>query len=387
MPSIVVIKAEIDHFCIRLQHLHHRNWGRAAAGNIAVLLPLLRVHGDIREHINGSLEHIKAPVRAGMMKAVTRVARLDVQAKRFAEAVRAAQMCVAWAVSFVRANEHGIMMRCVLIEQFSAGKVRNNIRVQPARFEKIRKYAVHIRVRNRRCEGLLLSRLLFFCLRIKRLHALAQQHRHGFDVAFAVIFLYKTDRAAALIRGMIEPFTAAHRDAVVAGEPLFPSGLDELFALLEEKFFEVDRRGAFFLVWSKFNKSVDFKSPLSAVAKIFVLGYTGYRKGAHGMQTQVYSIDEIREIVAPIAKQHGVDKVFLFGSYARGDATPASDVDLCVDAPKLRGLFALGGLYADLEDALKKSIDVVTTGSLKYNKDEAFLENLRKDRVLLYELS
>ena len=99
------------------------------------------------------------------------------------------------------------------------------------------------------------------------------------------------------------------------------------------------------------------------------------------MQTQVYSIDEIREIVAPIAKQHGVDKVFLFGSYARGDATPASDVDLCVDAPKLRGL------YADLEDALKKSIDVVTTGSLKYNKDEAFLENLRKDRVLLYELS
>ena len=33
-------------------------------------------------------------------------------------------------------------------------------------------------------------------------------------------------------------------------------------------------------------------------------------------------------------------------------------------------LFALGGLYADLEDALKKSIDVVTTGSLKYNKDD-----------------
>ena len=82
-----------------------------------------------------------------------------------------------------------------------------------------------------------------------------------------------------------------------------------------------------------------------------------------------------------------LSEVILYGSYARGDATPASDVDLCVDAPKLRGLFALGGLYADLEDALKKSIDVVTTDSLKYNKDEAFLENLRKDRVLLYELS
>ena len=74
------------------------------------------------------------------------------------------------------------------------------------------------------------------------------------------------------------------------------------------------------------------------------------------MQEQVYSIDEIRQIVTPIAKQHGVDKVFLFGSYARGDATPASDVDLCVDAPKLHSLFALGGLYADLEDALKKAL-------------------------------
>ncbi len=105
------------------------------------------------------------------------------------------------------------------------------------------------------------------------------------------------------------------------------------------------------------------------------------------MSDHVYSIDEIRDIITPIAKLHGVDKVFLFGSYARGDATASSDVDLCVDAPALRGLFALGGLYADLEDALSKRIDVVTTGSLKYNKDETFLENLRKDRVLLYELS
>ena len=105
------------------------------------------------------------------------------------------------------------------------------------------------------------------------------------------------------------------------------------------------------------------------------------------MSDHVYSIDEIRDIITPIAKLHGVDKVFLFGSYARGDATASSDVDLCVDAPALRGLFALGGLYADLEDALSKRIDVVTTGSLKSNKDEAFLENLRKDRVLLYELS
>ena len=57
---------------------------------------------------------------------------------------------------------------------------------------------------------------------------------------------------------MVEPFAAAHRNAVIAGKPLFPPGLDELLALPEEKFFEVDRRSAFFLLWCKFNKFADF---------------------------------------------------------------------------------------------------------------------------------
>lgn len=57
---------------------------------------------------------------------------------------------------------------------------------------------------------------------------------------------------------MVEPLTAAHRDAVIAGKPFFPPGLDELFTLLEEKFFEVDGRCAFLLLWGKFNKFADF---------------------------------------------------------------------------------------------------------------------------------
>lgn len=57
---------------------------------------------------------------------------------------------------------------------------------------------------------------------------------------------------------MVEPLAAAYRDAVVASKPFFPPGLDELFTLLEEKFFEVDGRGALFLLWGKFNKFADF---------------------------------------------------------------------------------------------------------------------------------
>ena len=88
-----------------------------------MLLPLMRIHGDIREHINGRFKHIKAPARAGMMETVTRIAGLDVQAKGFAEAVCAAQMRMARTVSFIRANEHSVVMRRVLVEHFLPGEI------------------------------------------------------------------------------------------------------------------------------------------------------------------------------------------------------------------------------------------------------------------------
>ena len=105
------------------------------------------------------------------------------------------------------------------------------------------------------------------------------------------------------------------------------------------------------------------------------------------MSETVYSIENIKRIVAPVARRHGVDRVYLFGSYARGGATAESDVDLCVEAARLRGLFALSGLRMDLEEALDKDLDLITVGSLRYNRDELFLERLRKERVLIYEIA
>ena len=64
--------------------------------------------------------------------------------------------------------------------------------------------------------------------------------------------------SADLVRGMVEPLAAAHRDAVFAGNPLFAAGLDELFALPKKKFFEDNGRGAFFLFRGKFNELADF---------------------------------------------------------------------------------------------------------------------------------
>lgn len=99
------------------------------------------------------------------------------------------------------------------------------------------------------------------------------------------------------------------------------------------------------------------------------------------MQERIYSIDDIRAIVAPIAARHGVERVYLFGSYARGEANAHSDIDLRVDKGRLKDMFALGALYSDLEEGLDKALDLLTTGSL----DEKFLSRISDEEVLLYD--
>lgn len=95
-----------------------------------------------------------------------------------------------------------------------------------------------------------------------------------------------------------------------------------------------------------------------------------------------YTVDEIKEIVAALAAQYGAARIYLFGSYARGDANQESDIDLRIDKGAIRGL-QMGGLAADLEDALGIPVDLVPTGSL----DSKFLDLISNDEVLLYEAS
>lgn len=72
------------------------------------------------------------------------------------------------------------------------------------------------------------------------------------------------------------------------------------------------------------------------------------------MREQIYSVGDLRAIIAPIAARHGVERIYLFGSYARGEATKNSDVDLRVDKGNLRGMFALARSTAISKTALEK---------------------------------
>ena len=95
-----------------------------------------------------------------------------------------------------------------------------------------------------------------------------------------------------------------------------------------------------------------------------------------------YSIEELQSIIVPLAQKYGAERIFLFGSYARGDMTNSSDIDLRIDKGSIRGL-ALAGLLVDLEDALGIPVDLIPTTSL----DTRFLESIHPDEVLLYEAS
>lgn len=96
---------------------------------------------------------------------------------------------------------------------------------------------------------------------------------------------------------------------------------------------------------------------------------------------KVYSIDEIRCIAAPLARQYGVGALYLFGSYARGEARPGSDIDLRVDRGSMTDFLRLGGLYSDLEEKFNKPLDLLTTQMLSPD----FLESIRGEEVLLYD--
>ena len=94
-----------------------------------------------------------------------------------------------------------------------------------------------------------------------------------------------------------------------------------------------------------------------------------------------YALQEIKDIVIPIAKTYGVSKVEVFGSYARGDANENSDVDIYIEKGKLRSLLEYFSFVNDLEHSLGCHVDVVTTNAA----DREFVENIMREGITIYE--
>ena len=89
------------------------------------------------------------------------------------------------------------------------------------------------------------------------------------------------------------------------------------------------------------------------------------------------------QILAEYFKTQPVLKAWLFGSYARGEETPESDVDILVefDHSTPIGLFAYARMWRELQERLGLAVDLVEEGTLK----PFAVESANRDKKLVYE--
>ena len=95
----------------------------------------------------------------------------------------------------------------------------------------------------------------------------------------------------------------------------------------------------------------------------------------------IFTLDELKTRISPIAKKYGLRAVYLFGSYARGEADENSDLDFLVfggEGFKLTSVLALG---EELREVLKKNVDIFEIREV--NQDSEFYRTIMREKVLV----
>ena len=92
----------------------------------------------------------------------------------------------------------------------------------------------------------------------------------------------------------------------------------------------------------------------------------------------ILTIKEIKNRIRPVVEKHHIVDVYLFGSYARGEANENSDVDIYCSSGDVETLLDEAGLVEELEKTLGKEVDVVTIGS---EMNDFFRQQLEEDKI------
>ena len=93
----------------------------------------------------------------------------------------------------------------------------------------------------------------------------------------------------------------------------------------------------------------------------------------------VLTLSEIRSIVKPLAEKYHISEVYIFGSYARNEATSASDIDFLVFGGKDFRLTSVFAFAEELRMQIRKEIDVFEITEV--NRDSTFYETIMKEKV------
>ena len=99
------------------------------------------------------------------------------------------------------------------------------------------------------------------------------------------------------------------------------------------------------------------------------------------MRKEVLTLETITEIVKPIALKYQVEAVYLFGSYARGEATEDSDLDFLVLGGKEFKKTLIFALAEELREAFEKTVDVFEIHEV--NQDSSFYDTIMRERRLI----
>ncbi|MPN48732.1 hypothetical protein SDC9_196344 [bioreactor metagenome] len=135
--------------------------------HIAVLLPIILVHRNKRQHINGSLKHIDGIALSGVMKAVPWIASVHVALERFAMRISSSLMRMTSDTILIKTNEYGIVIFGVLIEHLCSSKRRDYPAVKAARLGEVRIYASHIMIGFRNYKRFRRLRLPLFAREVR----------------------------------------------------------------------------------------------------------------------------------------------------------------------------------------------------------------------------
>lgn len=98
------------------------------------------------------------------------------------------------------------------------------------------------------------------------------------------------------------------------------------------------------------------------------------------MNKSIYTIKKIKNIIKPILNKYGITDIYLFGSYARGEAKDTSDIDIYCNKGNIRTLIDQGLLEDELEQSLNKKVDIIFDSSYM---DEYFKKQIMEDMIKL----
>ncbi len=94
----------------------------------------------------------------------------------------------------------------------------------------------------------------------------------------------------------------------------------------------------------------------------------------------IAEIQNIKAKIVPILKEEGVLCSSIFGSFARGENNPESDVDILVELGKPTGFFGFVGLQQKLEEVLGIKVDLLTYRSI----NPRLKKYIEQDEILIY---